>query len=1004
MGTIGRMAGTGAAGPRVPLPPLLTVGGAVPLVARGDAWDALEQSWSAAGVGARRVVLVSGDAGAGKTRLVTEFARAMHERGAAVLFGTCSENQSVPYQPFAEALDHLLDHLVAGADSPADAARRLGPDVSMLARLVPRRSALAGLADRPAPADPDADRARLFEAVATAIASVSTELPLLVVLDDLHWARRPTVDLLTHLVRNQTFTNVMFLAAYRSTPSDVGEAMRSALPELRRLPGVARVTLDGLDRSGIEEFVAAAAGHRVDAGLRDVVDVLARETDGNAFLLVERWLQLVETGRVQAEAGRWRVTRPLTDFASPEGVREVVAARLAGLDHPVRELLELASVIGPAFDPGVLATAAAVPIASALSTLDVAVRARIVDDDGAGTYHFAHELIRRSVYEDLASADRRRHHLAVANALDGAAGAAGERSRHLSAAMPLVDRDTVVAAAVQASDAAVETFSYDDAARFLEAALAVAAERSVDLLLRAAHATMRAGDSVGAKQRCLEANELAMRSGDAADRIAVAFAYGEAAWRDARDGRTAAELLRGALAVADDEAVRVSLQAALTRALAVTGDGEMAMMLGEDALSSARRLGEQTALRTALDALSYAPWTPQTIERQLTLMRESVAAARAADDQEWESLSISKLLYGEITIGDLDGARRTIERHRQLATELRQPIFVAMDRQADALIALGEGRLDEAERLAAEADDLTRHLSNGPNGGYGVQMFSIRREQGRLDEARPVVEAVARLDDSSAAWRPALAVMYAELGLLDAAASELHDLTASRLAAIPRDALWAGSLSYLADTCRLVGDATAAAAVYDELVAWRGLVVHVGYLLAAHGAVDRYLGDLAALLGRDREAEIHFEAALRIDQTARMPVWSARTQLAYGRFLAARGRDADRARAGELLAAATAIADRIGLPTITEEAGHWAVPPAPPAAPGATGSAGLTDREWAVIGLVAQGCSNRQIGARLHISQHTAANHVRSILMKTASANRTEAAAWALRRGAPRGH
>ncbi len=987
------MAGSDAGGAPTPLPPLLTVGGAVPLVARGDSWRVLEQAWSDAAVSARRVVLVSGDAGAGKTRLVTEFARSVHDRGAAVLFGTCSENQSVPYQPFAEALDHLL----SGVDSAATAASRYGPDVSMLARLVPRRSALGGLADRSGPADPDAERARLFEAVAMAVASVAADHPLLLVLDDLHWARRPTVELLTHLVRHQTLTNVMVLGSYRSTPSDVGDALRTALPELHRLPGVARLPLDGLDRAGIEAFVAAAVGHPVDAGLQAVVDLLDRETDGNAFLLVECWLQLVATGRVRAEAGRWRVAEPLDDLASPEGVREVVAARLAGLDQPVRELLELASVIGSAFDPAVLARAAAVPIASALTTLDAAVRARFVDDDSAGIYHFAHELIRRSIYEDLGSVERRQHHLAIAQALDADDGAVGERYRHLSAAVPLVDRATVVDAAVRASDAAVETFSYDDAARFLEAAIAVAPERSVDLLLRAAHATMRAGDSVVAKRHCLEANDVALRTGNTADQIAAAFAYGEASWRDARDGRIAAGLLRSALAVADDESIRVRLQAALTRALAVTGDGEMATMLGEDALASARQLGEQSALRTALDALSYAPWTPQTIDRQLSLMRESVAAARAAGDQEWESLSISKLLYGEIIVGDLDGARVTIERHRQLAAELRQPLFVAMDRQADALIALGEGRFDDAERLADEADELTRHLSNGPPGGYGVQMFSIRREQGRLDEARPIVEAVARLDDSTAAWRPALAVMYAELGLLDEAQRELRALTPSRLAAIPRDALWAGSLSYLADTCRLVGDSVAAAAVYEELVAWRGLVVHVGYLLAAHGAVDRYLGDLAALLGRDREAEIHFEAALRIDRATRMPVWLARSQLAYGRFLAARGRDADGARAADLLAAASATARRIGLPTVAAEAAHWTTPAA--AAESHPGE--LTDREWAVVRLVAQGCSNREIGARLHISQHTAANHVRSILMKTATGNRTEAAAWALRRGAP---
>ena len=244
--------------PSFPLPPLLTVVGSIPLVARGEPWRMLYETWAAARSGARRVVLVPGDAGAGKTRLLTEFARAVHAEDGAVLYGTCSHEQSVPYQPFAEALDHLL-----AVVDPVDIVAGAGPDASELVRLVPRRASDLGL---PAPAgqgDPDTERARLSRTVIGVIAALARERPVLLVFDDLHWARRPTVELFGQLVREQSLSNVLIVASYRSTPADMGDAWRDLLPEVRRLPGVERIPLGALDRGGIEEFVAAAAGHPV---------------------------------------------------------------------------------------------------------------------------------------------------------------------------------------------------------------------------------------------------------------------------------------------------------------------------------------------------------------------------------------------------------------------------------------------------------------------------------------------------------------------------------------------------------------------------------------------------------------------------------------------------------------------------------------------------------------------------------------------------------------------
>ncbi len=978
---------------RVALPPLLTLTGGVPFVGRRQAWDVLQGTWAAAAVGARQVVLVPGEAGAGKTRLVTEFARHVHGAGAAVLYGTCAEDQSAPYQPFAEALDHLLAAL--GADV---AAGRFGAVAPELARLVPRHEDVLG---EPAPVghgDPDVERSRLFAAVIGTLGELAAERPVLLVLDDLHWARPPTIELLGELVRNQTLTRMLIIGAYRSAPADTSAALRAALPDLRRLPGVVRLPLAGFDPAGVADFVAAAAGHDVGADLRSAVDALARQTDGNAFLLVELWQHLVETGRIKRRGERWVVADPLVDIVSPEGVRDVVAARLAQLTPEAGRLLSIAAVIGTSFEPTVLAAAAECPVEEVLSILDEAAGSSIVGDDGAGRHRFVHELWRRSVYDALGSAERCRHHLAIARALGAGADhrRVAEIANHLVAAVPLADPRQAVEAALRAADAATEAVAYDDALRFLESVLPITTDGRTEVLLRAADAAMRAGDVARAKQHCVEAFELATRAGVVMQRIAAALGYGEAAWRDARDGPTAARLLRSVLPVAPDEASRVRLQASLTRALALSGDGEAARVLGEDVLASARRLDDRYARRLAFDAMSFVPWTPQSLDGQLAVMVEAAEIAAAEGDVEWENHALSKRLYGEIIAGDLTAARVTARRHREVSNLLGQPLFSALDCQAHALLALGEGRFGDAEALAAEADELSRSLSGASSGGYGVQLFSIRREQGRLDEARPIVEAVARLGRAGSTWRPALAVMYAELGLHGEAAAEVAELTADGLAAVARDALWHASLSYLADACFAVGDRVAAEAVYDALLPWRGRVVEVGHLLAAHGAVDRYLAKLADLLGHDREAEIHYEAALRIDQAANMPVWLAHTQLDFGLFLAGRAGPEDRARSDALLAAAATAAERHGMAPVAATA-RAALQRAPAMA--SPPVAGLTDRELAVLALMAEGRSNRDIAAALHISPHTAANHVRSILMKTQTANRTEAAAWALHRG-----
>jgi DNA-binding CsgD family transcriptional regulator len=308
-------------------------------------------------------------------------------------------------------------------------------------------------------------------------------------------------------------------------------------------------------------------------------------------------------------------------------------------------------------------------------------------------------------------------------------------------------------------------------------------------------------------------------------------------------------------------------------------------------------------------------------------------------------------------------------------------------------IALCAGRLDEAEATAERSFEWGRLLTGrDPSGSYGIQMFGIRREQGRLAELAPVVRIMASANHQSGAWGPGLAALLAELGMHDEARRELQRVHRRGLAEL-RTGLWLAGLTYLADACSLVGDDRLAADLYAELTPHAGNIVTIGHGVACYGSADRYLGMVAAVSGEHSLARAHLETAVEIDRGMGAWTWLAHSQYELGRLLL-KGPDSDPARGHELLQDAGTLAGRIGMPPLLHRIrteGGAIVPRRPPD--------GLSPRELQILQLVARGMSNREIGAALVVSEHTAANHVRSILRKTGCTNRTEAAAYAYRRG-----
>ena len=273
-----------------------------------------------------RFALIGGEAGSGKSRLVREFAHEAAASGALVLYGACDSAVRRPYGPFVEAIEQLVRSIDDGALLDV-----LGPHAEELARLLPELAQRVGELPLPIAADPDTERHRLHGAVGDLLAAAGRRAPLVVVIEDGHWADTPTLLLLRHLARGAAGARALLVTTFRDTEAEVPEALAAALVDLRRSEGVVRLRLGGLSTDEISEFVERAVGDAVAPDLPQVARLLSELTGGNAFLITELWRSLSESGTASLYDGGERLARALAELGSPEGVREVVSQRLARL-------------------------------------------------------------------------------------------------------------------------------------------------------------------------------------------------------------------------------------------------------------------------------------------------------------------------------------------------------------------------------------------------------------------------------------------------------------------------------------------------------------------------------------------------------------------------------------------------------------------------------------------------------------------------------------------------
>lgn len=964
----------------------------------------VEQRVLAAIAGSGGTVALCGEPGIGKTHTAQEVARRAAARGMHVFWGRCNEEPGAPpYWPWQQ----LLQAWIAGQDDaalqalPLATANSLADLLPEQAHRLPPRAAAAGNA-----LDTPQARFRRFEAIAGVWKHAAAQAPLLLVLDNLHWADASSLRLLEFLAPELQRQRLLLLITYRDMELSRQHPLSGTLGELASGPGFERLRLLGVDRAHTARMMARAAGVPVSPAL---VDEVHRRTEGHPLFVAEMTRLLLQEGQLDASADA-RKPRPRQRI--PEGIKEVIGRRLNRLSDSTNQVLTTAATVGRDFDSALLVRVLDTQDEDAcLLALEEALRARVLESvDEPGRYRFAHALFRDTLYEEIAPPRRSRLHLRIAHALealdDESPRVLSALAWHHGAALPGGDAARAVDFALRAAEQASRLFAHEEAARYYRLALqgmdagsGSAPGLRCRLLNGLGEAHTRAGDYLLAQQAFEQAARLAQQEERSGELARAALGFEMATWCPGMPGVAAARWLREALAVtsSDDLPTMTRLLSALARALIYSGEEAQALQVYGQALASARRCGEPGILARTLVAMLPARWQHDRRSERVAAAQEARRLAAQAGDHAAEIDASAWTLFDHFEMGDMAAWQSGMADYERAAEALREPFPLYVGACMRTMHALLEGRFAEVEDLARHTLGIGARMPGLDAGGvHGVQMFTLRREQGRLAELGPVVRQIVQGSADAKLWRPGLALVYVELGELDDARREFELLARDDFAAVARDGVWMASTAYLAEVCCALADAARAAPLYERLRPHAGRNLLAGTSIACVGAADMLLGMLAATQRRWEAAEQHFRSAFAFNaqQDARPAL--AHTRRHYAAMLLARNRGGDRSEAATLLAAAADEATALGMRALQAQVAALQQQ-AGPAPQRRTYPAGLSEREAQVLRLVADGKSNRQIADTLFVSPNTVANHVRSILTKTSSTNRTEAAAFAVR-------
>ena len=915
-----------AADPADELPARLAQAQRSPWVGREAALGRLRAEAERAASGRTGLMLVTGEGGIGKTRLVAELATRLS--GFGVLYGRCDEEELFPYGPWVDMLRPELASM--GDDELADL---LGDGAADLARLLPEIGTRLDLAAAPVAGDPESDRRQFFLAVTAVLRGLARRRPLLLVIDDLHWADRSSLLLARHVARRPDLGQVLMLGTFRDTELGPDHPLPELVADVERDREVVRVRLAGMDEAEVADLIGSSHGHAVEAG---TVRAIREQTDGNPFFVKQLVRHLEEDDR----AGELPVDG---DFGVPAGVRDVIARRVARLAEAAGRVLRIAALIGRDFDYELLEPVTGLPEDELLDVLDAAVRSGLVAEVPrmTGRYSFAHALLRTTLASELSATRRARLHLRIGEAIERCHAARlepwlDELARHFGEAGPqAVDR--AIGYAEQAAHQAGSRLAYDEAARLLARAVELRRHHQpADLaeIARLESALAAAENDAG---RWDAARAIYGRAVDAAREAGAVTTFARAAlghsggtWEHyGREDPESVALLEEALDRLPQE--ESPLRAEVLARLAVLlyyaeAAAEQVLATATEAVAMARVTGDPDAMVAALIAAQFARWLPGRANDRLAIADELVGMTEQrgvlgciAEAHLWRATALVELCR-------IDEADADLARHAEIAEHLQQHQLLGHRDALRAMRALLEGDYERGAAAARDVQDrAARQEGSEENpmtmlrGFYGAELISMHNERDELGEVATFFEQMVREMDALPGWRAPLAWAKVQSGRADEARREIEDLSADGFTTIPRDTNFLPVVAIVAHAVGELRDPELAARVEPHLAPFADSWVVLGPGASTLGPVAYCLGLLQLVQNRPDEAAASFERALELSATMRARPYAARSLAGLAEALRRRGEPGDEARAEELAAHARAEARALGMRRLERE-------------------------------------------------------------------------------------
>jgi class 3 adenylate cyclase/tetratricopeptide (TPR) repeat protein len=876
--------------------------------------------------GAGGLALVAGEPGVGKSRLVAEIGDEAQGRGMRVFTGHCVEMSGAPpYLPYVE----IIEQAISNPRSPLALRQALGDVAAEIARIAPALRRV--FPDIPAPVElpPELARRYVWNSLGEFVGRAAQGQPLLLVLEDLHWADESSLLLTEYLAPLLPEMPVLVIGTYRDIEVDLDHPLAGVIGELGRRRLVERVSLRKLSFDGVRAMLQALAGQPAPELLVRMID---RETEGNPFFVEEVYLHLVESGVLLDEHGQLHSDLQLDEVSVPESIRLVLGQRLDRLATSTYEVLVAAAVSGRMFTSEIVGEVAGTSDDALVGAFDEAERARLIAPGKVpGELMFSHELIRQTLLSGVSAVKRERLHLWTAEAIsrlysDDLDAHAGELAYHLSHAGRAGDRASLVHYLTIAGERAFDAAAFDDAVGYFEKALSLILNDDqlgrAQLLERLAMALRSVGrwqDALGTMNEALDLYE-ALRQVEAIGRLGWAMVY-QLTWT----GRLIEAVAVGQRTLASlgdtTSADKARLLSVLAFAISVSGDYAAATATFDQARALAERVGNEPAMADVLHMQTIHHFVYAEFAEGV---RVGLRAAETFERESalWDLCSVQAfVIFEDGYLGSREQATRLADKTLGLAERLGH-LGAAFLVLADRIrVAAMLGDLPQVEALGPQIVDI------GERGGLPWRYFGhlylglAAHRRGNAERAEAQLRSAVKLEPPGAFAGQSAAVLARHLAYHGRAdeVMELFESARSKLPSLDRVngmGSWSCLLNFVEAfyLCGLNEEAAALSPLLEGILEFdKRWISYDGRLMGTRAALA------AAAARRWEEAERHFGIAREV--AAQMSNWVELADLRrlHARMLLDRGGSGDHARAAEMLDGALAAYRDFGMPGYVAE-------------------------------------------------------------------------------------